>query len=325
VFDFSPDEQFYLLNGGYDLVPWTLQQQFQSMGGEVVQGAWLKSFDKSAGEGSHAGVTLKFGGGRDPVTARAIILAMPRRSLEMLTPTGPVLDPAQAPHVANLLQSVEPVPLYKIFLAYSHPWWQSAGVQQGRSLTDIPLRQCYYWPTNTGSGPTPNTNGLIMAYNDQLSVDFWAGLTAPGGKAPVRPYAGKQTATPGDGASAFDKRLLQNWEEHPAPHEMVMEMHRQLKRMHGVQYAPKPTDAAFMDWSADPFGGGVHFWNRGYKSWEVLQQMTQPVPDFPCYICGEAYSTVQTWAEGALQTAEIVLQKHLGLPAPGWISQSASA
>jgi len=325
VFDFSPDEQFYLLNGGYDLVPWTLQQQFQSMGGEVVQGAWLKSFDKSAGEGSHAGVTLKFGGGRDPVTARAIILAMPRRSLEMLTPTGPVLDPAQAPHVANLLQSVEPVPLYKIFLAYSHPWWQSAGVQQGRSLTDIPLRQCYYWPTNTGSGPTPNTNGLIMAYNDQLSVDFWAGLTAPGGKAPVRPYAGRQTAAPGDAASAFDKRLLQNWEEHPAPHEMVMEMHRQLKRMHGVQYAPKPTDAAFMDWSADPFGGGVHFWNRGYKSWEVLQQMTQPVPDFPCYICGEAYSTVQTWAEGALQTAEIVLQKHLGLPAPGWISQSASA
>ncbi len=55
----------------------------------------------------------------------------------------------------------------------------------------------------------------------------------------------------------------------------------------------------------------MHFWNRGYKSWEVLEQMTQPVADFPCYVCGEAYSTNQTWVEGALQTAEIVLAEAL--------------
>jgi hypothetical protein len=74
-----------------------------------------------------------------------------------------------------------------------------------------------------------------------------------------------------------------------------------------------------MDWSVDPYGGGVHFWNRGYKSWEIVDQMTQPVADFPCYICGEAYSTNQTWVEGALQTAEIVLHR-LGLPKPSWIT-----
>jgi monoamine oxidase len=80
-----------------------------------------------------------------------------------------------------------------------------------------------------------------------------------------------------------------------------------------------------MDWSIDPYGGGVHFWNRGYKSWEVLHRITQPVHDFPCYICGEAYSTNQTWVEGALQTAEIVLQKHLGLPEPAWVTPNAPA
>jgi monoamine oxidase len=74
-----------------------------------------------------------------------------------------------------------------------------------------------------------------------------------------------------------------------------------------------------MDWTIDPYGGGVHLWNRGFKSWEILEQMTQPVKDFPCYICGEAYSTNQTWVEGALQTAEIVLQK-LGLAKPSWIT-----
>jgi hypothetical protein len=328
IFDFTPNEQFYLLNGGYDTVPWTLQQRFQQLGGEVIQDAWLASFDKAALDGGDTGVSLQFRGGRDPVTARAIILAMPRRSLEMLKRQGPVLDPAQAPHVQTLLQSVEPVALYKMFVAYSYPWWQSVGVQQGRSLTDMPLRQCYYWPTNTGTGPAPNTNALIMAYNDQLSVDFWAGLRAPLGGAPKRPFARNQVADTADASaplSDFEKRLRQNWHDHPAQEEAVAEMHRQLMRMHGVHYAPAPVDAAFMDWSADPYGGGVHFWNRGYKSWEVLQQMTQPVSGFPCYICGEAYSTVQTWAEGALQTAEIVLQKHLGLPAPGWIIHSSAA
>lgn len=67
------------------------------------------------------------------------------------------------------------------------------------------------------------------------------------------------------------------------------------------------------------------WWNRGYKSWEILEQMTQPVKDFPCYICGEAYSTNQTWVEGALQTAEIVLQKHLGLAKPGWVTQNPTS
>jgi hypothetical protein len=120
----------------------------------------------------------------------------------------------------------------------------------------------------------------------------------------------------------FTRRLHQNWKDHPAPHEMVMEMHRQIKLMHNIEYAPAPYDAAFMDWSVDPYGGGVHLWNRGYKSWEILEQMTQPVKDFPCYVCGEAYSTNQTWVEGALQTAEIVLQKHLGLSEPGWVTQN---
>lgn len=99
-----------------------------------------------------------------------------------------------------------------------------------------------------------------------------------------------------------------------------MEMHRQVKRMHNIQYAPKPVAAAYMDWSIDPYGGGVHFWNRGFESWKYLYDVVKPVEDFPCYICGEAYSTNQTWVEGALQTAEIVLQEHFGLPAPSWIT-----
>jgi len=37
--------------------------------------------------------------------------------------------------------------------------------------------------------------------------------------------------------------------------------------------------------------------------------MTQPIDDLPYYLCGEAYSTMQTWVEGALLTADLVQQR----------------
>ena len=90
---------------------------------------------------------------------------------------------------------------------------------------------------------------------------------------------------------------------------MVDELHRQLLQMHGIDSAPRPIDAAYMDWSRDPYGGGVHLWNVKYSSTVMVNHMIQPVADFPCYICGEAYSTNQTWAEGALETADLVLNR----------------
>ncbi len=334
-FNFTPTVTYSLLTQGYDAVPWTLQKRFEQAGGKLIQKTWLAGFDKAKLHDGKPGVVLQFADGRPSVTARAIILAMPRRSLELLHREGPVLDPSRAPQVQEMLSSVQPIPLYKLFLAYDYPWWQAVGVKQGRSLTDIPLRQLYYWPVEPlAKEPPAAGNALLMAYDDATNVDFWAGLSGARPEvqrsslfrkiAPqLRMFERRQTSGKPASEEEFTRRLHQNWKDHPAPHEMVKEMHRQIKQMHNIQYAPAPYDAAFMDWSVDPYGGGVHLWNRGFKSWEILEQMTQPVKDFPCYICGEAYSTNQTWAEGALQTAEIVLQKHFGLPKPKWITPNA--
>jgi len=112
-------------------------------------------------------------------------------------------------------------------------------------------------------------------------------------------------------------RLRKNWNACEAPAEMVKEMHRQLKEFHGVSEAPEPIEAAFMDWADDPYGGAVHFWNPGYDSTSTLLKIIQPVDDIDCYISGEAYSTGQTWVEGAYQTAELVLRKF-DIPKPEW-------
>jgi Flavin containing amine oxidoreductase len=351
IYNFTPDVKYYLLNGGYETVPWTLQQQFEEAGGRVESNTWLAGFDKATLADGTTGVALHFRDGHPSITARAIVLAMPRRSIELLDRQGPVLDPTEAPGFLHLLNSVRPIPLYKLFLAYAYPWWNSVAVASsrpliGRSLADTPARQVYYWPVDPNATTPPTTGAaLLMAYNDATNVDFWEGLS--GAVAPpalldearrptalaqhfrkirphVRAFEPLTRLTPAANAGAPTDRLHKNWLDHRAPHQMVMEMHRQIAQMHNVQDAPAPVDAAYMDWSIDPFGGGVHFWNRGYKSWEVLEQMTKPVADFPCYICGEAYSTNQTWVEGALQTAEIVLQKHFGLTKPAWITPNAT-
>jgi hypothetical protein len=347
IFDFAKDVKYYLLNDGYEIVPWMLQQKFEEAGGKLIANTWLAGFDKTTLADGSAGVVLRFRGGRPDVTARHIILAMPRRSIELLKREGPVLDPSQAPDVPGMLNSVRAIPLYKLFLVYEYPWWNAvAGSVKplvGRSLTDTPARQVYYWPVDPNAPQTPSTGrALLMAYNDATNVDFWEGLSGtPVPDDQQKPASPKSAelehfrkimpwvpifpaqmgaSTPLPPHTPPPDRLRKNWMDHRAPYATVMEMHRQIARMHGMEDAPRPVDAAYMDWSVDPFGGGVHFWNRGYKSWELLEQMTKPVKDFPCYICGEAYSTNQTWVEGALQTAEIVLQTHYGMTKPGWVT-----
>ncbi len=295
-FDLASDVTFHRLPGGYQQVPLTLAKQFEQAGGTINRGQRLVSFDT----GEDGTVVLQVedvaGGRCHTVRARKLVLAMPRRSLELLEPTGPVMDRSLTA-VRSLIESVIPIPLFKLFVAYEFPWWESVGVDTGRSVTDLPVRQCYYWAT-AKSRDNHRTHGVLLAsYDDSLNVDFWAGLAGPH----LSPHPGAQ-----------------DWKSYEPPGAMIDEVDRQLRELHDVRYAPTPYTAAYIDWSIDPFGGGVNFWKVGAKSWEVIPRIVQPVADVPVFICGEAYSNGQGWVEGALETTELVLQQHLGLAPPAW-------
>lgn len=330
-FDFTPDVKYYLLNDGYDAVLWNLQQQFEAAGGEVKTGKWLEGFDEAKLPDKNKGVSLQFRNEKKKKTARAIILAMPKRSIELLDQKGPVLDPEAAPHLRYMLGAVIPIPLYKMFIAYDSPWWEKDAVTKGRSLTDLPIRQCYYWGVESRQtdGKPDNNNAILMVYNDAESSSFWGGLRSiPHGSddynddPKAHRFQRKAMLHAGNGEqNEWNKRLAQNWQRCEAPKAMVLEMHRELQLLHNVTDAPQPLEAAYMDWGDDPYGGAVHFWNAGYRSGDILKKMIQPVDDFPCYICGEAFSTNQTWVEGALQTAELVLRKF-DIPQPTWIAKA---
>jgi monoamine oxidase len=308
--DLGGNVTFNAVDGGYQSLPLTVAARFEEEGGEIELGHRLDSFDLDAEGKVVLHLTDCGDGTRHEVRAGALVLAMPRRSLELIAPTGPVLDPA-VPGVRNLIESVTPIPLFKLCVAYPYPWWDTVSVSQGRSLTDLPIRQCYYWATGEPDpgDPAIRKSVLLATYDDGVSVDFWNGYSDPDHHPPFETVEGELTAA----HPASDE-----WKKFNPTAAMVAEADRQLREMHGVRVAPEPYAAAYVDWGVDPYGGGVNFWNVHARSSQVIPSMIHPVPTVPVYVCGEAYSNGQGWVEGALETAEMVLQQHFGLPRPDW-------
>ncbi len=180
-FDFTPTAQYYLIDGSYDVVPWTLQKQFEEAGGKVITRKWLENFDEVQLEDKTKGVEMNFYKQSKPVNAAALILAMPVRSLDLLEQTGPVMDPKRAPQFRWMMNAISPIGLFKMVLVYDKPWWEKkAYVTKGRSLTDLPVRQLYYWGVEMDPKTGNQGKAVLMAYNDSESTTFWSGFrTAP--------------------------------------------------------------------------------------------------------------------------------------------------
>lgn len=300
--DFAKGVTYSRIQDGYENVPVKLSGLFEQNGGEVHTSSEVRSIVPATLPDGTTGVELAVvtGGRKIKVLARTAILALPRRSLERLDTAGPILGD---PTFRSLMTTVTPIPLFKAFLAYSQPWWTNVGVSIGRSVTDLPLRQVYYWSTTT-------TNSMLLAtYDDTDDVGFWQGLATD----PAR-YGLETGHLDGDAQAAIQAGSVDDrWRTWQAPKAMVDEIHRQLLIMHGVTQAPAPYAAIYHDWIDDPFGGGVNFWNIGVKSWEVMPKIAKPVASAPVYVVGEAYSDAQGWVEGALRMSELVLTTHLGL------------
>jgi monoamine oxidase len=124
-----------------------------------------------------------------------------------------------------------------------------------------------------------------MVYSTATSAAFWRGLGPNNAQTELSTADACRVLSNTQGDHA---RLRENWRADRAPAELVAKMHRQILALHGVQSAPPPLDAVFVNWSDDPFGGMCHFWNPGVRSWQGTHEMTQPIDDLPCYVCGEA-------------------------------------
>jgi hypothetical protein len=319
--EYSDDTRFLTLVDGYESLPRTLAQAFNTLPGvsppdtrvhmnhrlaEIVLGGgefpYTLIFEATHTRGKHTFIS----GDKAPTTVRAkkIILAMPRRSLELIKS-----DFFDDPWLRQNLDSVLIQSAFKLLLAYERPWWRALGLVAGRSVTDLPVRQIYYLGTEAEQpGGQPFLNSLLMAsYNDIGTVPFWKGLEAID-----HPYRGyTPSCIHGDPLPATD---------HPASDLMVRIAHKQVQEVHGLPEIPLPYAAAYHTWNEDPYGGGWHEWKAGYRLDQIMCRMRKPVAGHDIHIVGEAYSYGQGWVEGALDTAESTLQEFFGLTRPSWLT-----
>lgn len=325
--EYSDKTQFLTLRDGYDQLPITLAKRFQEMKGALPGAERLVMNQRLArielGEGEYPytlhfepTVTHKYvtrtkasmegdesAPGRLSVRAKKVILAMPRRSLELIKSKF-----FHDPWLKENLSSVLIQSAFKLFLAYERPWWRALGLVSGRSVTDLPIRQIYYFGTESEQPEgKPWFNSLLMAsYNDIGTVPFWKGLENGEPYKGYAPSCGAQSGclTP---------------DELPATDQMVRIAHKQVEEVHGIPEIPLPYAAAYHSWNGDPYGGGWHEWKAGFRLDQIMCRMRKPVPKHDIYIVGEAYSYYQGWAEGALDTAESTLEDFFGLKQPSWL------
>ena len=287
---------FETLVEGFQVLPKTLVQKFQDQGGQVNLGHRLLNLVQLPDGRLRLHLHDCNDDETKTVTAHHVVLAMPQRSLELLDRQCFLFQNAQ---LVDDLQSVIPSKACKTFLCYPHPWWRDLGIKSGRSDTDLPMRQCYYFGTEgeqAGADPD-NQNSLLMAgYNDGRSVEFWSG------------YLGKSFSNWEWGGTGQESLPTE------VPSSLISSFQAQLQEIHGPKVQiPQPYAAYFLDWEQDPYGGAWHSWRVHARSWEVMPRIRHPVADVNVYICGEAYSAEQGWVQGALHTTEHVLQDHLGL------------
>jgi monoamine oxidase len=355
--DFTQSPDYQTLVEGYDYLPGLLKQEVKKAGGEVRLEHAVMKIDRES-DGTY---TLQIRN-TEPMRSKSVVLAMPRRSLELLDETPfwnwekAVSGTAAPGRLVDYLQSVIPYPAFKLFLAYDVPWWRKppVSIAAGRSVSDLPIRQTYYFPPVKDSfppiedptSPLLKGPGLVMAsYDDLGAVSFWKSLEDP---RDLRPQIRSRLKLTVKALYQEAEAGLNPYENHvmemgraladepgflPAPAEMVRHAQQQLRYLHFNQPLPDPMQdphgqpgeflAAYKDWSHDPYGGGWNFWAAGVNVRKAMQGIRRPFPHENLFIVGEAYSGSQGWVEGALTTAEHVLRDYFHLQPEPWQPSSA--
>nr|VFK35057.1 MAG: monoamine oxidase [Candidatus Kentron sp. LPFa] len=310
VEDFSDDKMKYkTIEGGYDKIAYALADTYLRKHGAAIWGGnRLLTFHESKDTGyRYELVFFNEDEKREySILANRIILGMPKRSLKLLNQYNFFFYRNTRKVFQRNIDSVITEPSFKILMGFEEPWWEKDfGTKAGRSITDLPMRQCYYFGTN----PDDSHSLFLGSYNDMRSAIFWSVLDHE----PL--YEPKETRL-------VSSANLKGLKPIQAPKRMVDEVMNQIREVHGRQDIPQPYVTWPKDWTRDPYGGGYHAWRAGYDVPEVMKYMRKPYPDEDIFICGDAYSNQQGWVEGAFCVTENMLQEHFGLKWPEWLDKS---
>ncbi len=290
LYQFS--RSWYQLSAGYQALTDRLVQEAMTAGVKIFKQHKLVEVGVGPKRSGDVALAFQSGEGTKTVIADRAILTLPHAALcDLQRNSGALRVPAMGP----LLDAIQPVSACKLFLRFKSDWWcslpddmsVSSKSTYGYSRTDLPIRQSYFLGEDRSRGPR-----LVLAmFADGKDRVYWS----------------RKLDSHSGAIVPFDA----------IPQALVEDAVRQLSIVHGVE-VPYPIDGIFIDWAAPPFHGGWHQWRPGYRSWVVAHNAIQPVNDLNVHFCGDAFSPVVGWAEGALLSVEQVLQQVIGLPPAKW-------
>jgi len=310
VGDFSSNPTYKTIEEGYDSIAYALANQYLEQEGACI---WsenkLLTFNKehiNSATHKYELVFLNLPSNKQwKVYANTLILGMPRQSLELLDQQNFFFDIDERKELNENIRSVIKEPAFKILMGFEYPWWKKLNIDSGHSITDLPMRQCYYF----GTDKTNDNSMLLGSYGDMETETFWKALSDD--KVLFEVKAIKS-------ASLLE---LQELNDVQATKMMVNELMNQLRELHGPDVViPDPYVTWFKDWTDAPFGAGYHAWKAGFSVKDVMPYMRKPLIEEQIHIIGEAYSDQQGWVEGAFCEAEKMLQEYFDLPRPYWLS-----
>jgi hypothetical protein len=316
--DYGSGVNYNRLDGGYSILFQALAQAITGLMANFPGSAiWTQQQLVSLAESNDQTVCVfndLVSGNPNTVHADNLFLAMPRRSLEIVAANSPgyALGNEQ---VQFYLESSLDQPAIKAVMVFDTAWYTNApeapeltnGVG-GPTITDLPLRQVYYFGNNVPGSPNNATGPFVLlaSYDDMNYSNFWRQLEVQGDytEAPSQyrqPLTGPTNVPVG---SPFANLLI-----------------KQLAEAHGMtaDQVPQPIAILFQDWGQDPFGGGYHGWSAHYNICQAMDYVRAPYQKIlnrqspNLYIIGSCYSFDQAWVEGAFCTAESVLQDFFDL------------
>lgn len=310
--DFSDNPVYKTIKEGYDSIAYALANTYMDNNGACI---WsenkLLTFNKehvNSNTHKYELVFLNLKSNKEwKVYANSIILAMPRKSLELLNQNNFFFNINTHKQLNENICSVIMEPSFKILMGFEEPWWKSLGIDSGHSITDLPMRQCYYF----GTDETNNNSMLLGSYGDMETETFWKALSD------------NEVLFEVKNIKSASLKELKKLDGVQASKLMVNELMSQLRELHGESVViPEPYVTYFKDWTDDPFGAGYHAWKAGFSVKDVMSYMRKPLQNENIHIIGEAYSDQQGWVEGAFCEAEKMLEEHYGLVRPIWINSN---
>jgi lysine 2-monooxygenase len=267
--DFPDGIQLNLVKGGYQSLPLTLMDQAKALGVQFRRSE-VKGFDINPYQDDLIQVDLLESEARhSSILCKNLILAMPRCSLESICfPKENFIG------IKNLLESVTPQPVFRVFLMYKSSWWKHLTKNFSKMFSDTLIREIYYWDAgkdnscaNYGYLPSIMLNILEpVSKQDETYTAYMSILSKFKHKPIVNSFS--------DLDNCKDVDVL----------NLINLVQQELADIHNLRNIPRPDLCVYANWTDDVFGGMWHTWNTGVKYWQIMGEVRKPYKDQNVFI-----------------------------------------